>query len=160
MYFGKGLDLLLEAFTQLPSNYWLLVASSSSGVNYNFDPLSLNAERVLHLNEFIPEEQVPILFSASNLVCLPYRKTYEGGTSGVLVQAALANRPICAPDMKPFSEVIEKFNVGVTFEAENIQSMLEALTLIDSQSASSAGWNRYLSLMPTWNEIAMEYLGF
>lgn len=159
MYFGKGLDLLIKAFKFLPNDYWLIVASSSSGMNYDFDASSLNGERILHLNEFIPEERVPILFSASSLVCLPYRKSYEGGTSGVLVQAALANKPICVPNMKPFSKVIENFNIGVTFEPENPQSMSEALTSPKIPSTTNAGWNQYLSLMPSWNEIAREYVG-
>lgn len=159
MYFGKGLDLLLQAFNLLPNDYWLLVASSSSSLNYNFEYSSLKAERILHLNEFIPEAQVPILFSASSLVCLPYRKSYEGGTSGVLVQAALAKKPICAPNMKPFSEVIENFNVGVTFEVEDIESLTEALKSLDSTLSCSTGWNRYLSFMSTWNKIAVEYVG-
>ena len=51
------------------------------------------ADAVRFLPDYIPDEQVPALFAASDVVALPYRSASQ---SGVLGQAALAGRPVVA----------------------------------------------------------------
>ena len=158
MYFGKGIDILLEAFDLLPENFFLVIASSSATLNMNFNQERFQSQRILHLDSFIEESLVPTLFAAADLVCMPYRSSYSDGTSGVLVQSALARKPICVPNIGPFSSIVAKYLVGTTFEVENPNSLAEALLGYTSNPSVKFGWDRYLSEMTSWDEIANSYL--
>jgi glycosyltransferase involved in cell wall biosynthesis len=157
MFFGKGPDILLSSLQALPENYSLILAGDISSVNFDFPREIYSSPRVIKFEEFIPEDLVPKLFLACDLVCLPYRISYKHGTSGVLVQAALANKPVVAPNMPPFSEVVSRYTVGATFETENSDSL--ATTIVQLASSNlNVNWSDYLNAMSSWREIADAYL--
>jgi glycosyltransferase involved in cell wall biosynthesis len=158
MFFGKGLDILLNSAKILQSDFYFIIASSTKGLNYDLDFELLQQKNVRHIDQFIPEDLVQDLFSASTIICLPYRASYENGSSGVLVQAALAGKPICVPNIKPFSEVINQFQVGQTFEVENSADLVNVLGLDIWKQNYQVHWQEYLASMSTWENIASKYL--
>jgi glycosyltransferase involved in cell wall biosynthesis len=161
MFYGKGIDIVIEALQYLPVNYLLLVASNSKTLNFSVENNLFDDSRILHLDRFIEESEVPSLFKLSNLVVLPYRDSYKDGTSGVLVQAALAGKQICVPNFAPFSEIVNRFDVGGIFDSENPVSLAEAIIRtveLEGVHDPTIGWNDYLSRVTTWRDIVKLHL--
>jgi glycosyltransferase involved in cell wall biosynthesis len=158
LFFGKGLDLLLDAFSTLPKNIHLTIAGSGESINFDINVAEINRlPNVTHLNRHIPEEEAIKLFSESDLICLPYRSSYTHGTSGVLVQAALARKPVCVPDITPFRDVVEKYGVGFVFAVEDSEDLALKLEIASRTPIEASGWSEYLDELTSWEEIARAY---
>ncbi len=115
LFFGnmrpyKGLDILLESFKMLANenkNVWLIVAgrpwrdfNKYKQIIDSFDP-NINS-RILLKNEFIPDKEVPIYFSASDLLILPYKKF--DSQSGVIMLSISCGLPYVVTNVKGLSE--------------------------------------------------------
>jgi len=160
MFFGKGIDILLDAFDLLPENYFLLVASGSATLNMDIDKERFVGKRKMHLDTFVEESEVPTVFSASDIVCMPYRESYLDGTSGVLVQSALSGKPICVPNIPPFNEIVREFVIGSSFIPSDFTALANALKEIDTNENSTdyrTNWEGYLQNISSWREIASAY---
>jgi glycosyltransferase involved in cell wall biosynthesis len=113
LFFGnvrayKGLEDLLAALplVRRKVDATLVVAGSF------FEPLerferqaseSGVASHVRFVPEYIPDEHVPALFAASDVVVMPYRAATQSGLVG---QAAVARKPVVATAVGAFPEVI------------------------------------------------------
>ena len=159
MFYGKGLDILLKAFELLEDNYYLLVASSFQNLNYDLDKDLLLKDRVIHIDGFIPECDVPCIFAASDLIILPYRKTYLNGSSGVIVQSSLASRPVLVPDLNPFSDVVARYKTGFTFITEDHVDLAKVIVASDWESISKENFENFVSDIDSWNFITSKLMG-
>lgn len=110
LFFGlirpyKGLDVLIEAFGQLPGDAVLLVAGMP---RVPIEPLRRRVEelgltdRVRFVPRFISDPEIPAYFERADVVALPYRETEQ---SGVLFTALAFGKPVVASDIGGFSEV-------------------------------------------------------
>lgn len=125
LFFGqikkvKGLDVLLAALPYIDKNVQLLVVGKCwkqelSDYQKQIDALGVT-DRVVFINEYIPNELVPYFFWASDIVCLPYRKIYS---SGVVLRAMDYESTIVASDLSPLQAVIKNDETGALFETEN-----------------------------------------
>jgi len=133
LFFGrildyKGLDILLEAFAQLQPHYPALrlkIAGSGDIVPYK-SLLSRLSNVVLDLR-YIPEEEVPSIFSGSDIVVLPYR---EATQSGVIAVAQTAGVPVVATPVGGLKEQIEDNVTGVLsadIEAKSLEQAIRRL---------------------------------
>jgi glycosyltransferase involved in cell wall biosynthesis len=97
----KGWDILGKM--KLPDG-WILVVNSSKG-HYSTENLDLNwenAENILDLQRgFLSEEELSILFYASDVAILPYKVT---AGSGVMFDALAHGLPFIATDLEFFRE--------------------------------------------------------
>jgi glycosyltransferase involved in cell wall biosynthesis len=97
----KGWDILGKM--KLPAG-WTLVVNSSKG-HYSTENLDLNwenAENILDLQRgFLSEEELSILFYASDVAILPYKVT---AGSGVMFDALAHGLPFIATDLEFFRE--------------------------------------------------------
>lgn len=91
LFFGlireyKGLDILLEAFRDLPDDYQLIVAGEPYG---SFEPYQRiidtlpGKDRVHLFPEYIPDSGVRKYFSAADVTVLPYRTATQSGISAI-----------------------------------------------------------------------------
>lgn len=159
MHFGKGLDILLRAFNYLSEEYVLLIASCADTLNFELDLKLLKGDRIVHLNKFILEEEVPLVFGASDILVLPYRKTYENATSGVIVQAGLAGKPVVVPDISPFRDVIKRFETGYTFKVEDAMNLARVISDSDWRRIERQNHENFVKSFDSWGSIAARYLG-
>ena len=99
------------------------------------------------INRFILQEEVEWCFAASDAVLLPYRKHF--GSSGVLVQAAMAGKPVIASDEGLTADRVRRFNMGWLFrpgDGASLQSVLVGLEsggLEEGAGTRRAGLARY-----------------
>jgi glycosyltransferase involved in cell wall biosynthesis len=93
LFFGlirkyKGLDLLIEAFSLLktnPTNKLLIAGEFYEDKQPYLDLISKFHidEQVILLDQFIPNDEVKLYFSAANIVALPYRSATQSGVTQV-----------------------------------------------------------------------------
>lgn len=99
------------------------------------------------LNRYIEQEEMEWCFAASDAVLLPYRKHL--GSSGVLVQAAMAGRPVIASDEGLIAERVRRFEVGWLFPSGDASSLRSLLMRLESgelkvrEEAIQKGLKRY-----------------
>lgn len=97
LFFGlirnyKGLDLLLQAFSNLNKEFILLIAGEVYGDEITYTSLiSKSKNKNIHFfNQFIDEQDVKLYFSVADLCVLPYKSATQSGIQ------ALANS-FCLP---------------------------------------------------------------
>lgn len=91
LFFGlirdyKGLDILIDAFGQLPEDYQLVVAGEPYG---SFDKYQKQMDaqpgkdRIKAFPRYIDDAEVKDFFGAADLVVLPYRSATQSGISSI-----------------------------------------------------------------------------
>ena len=91
LFFGlirdyKGLDILLEAFRDLPDDYQLVIAGEPYGSFDKYQALidSLpGKDRVRVFPDYIRDSEVKTFFSAADVTVLPYRSATQSGISSI-----------------------------------------------------------------------------
>jgi len=132
----KGLEDLFEAFETLE---WpgarLLVAGQVFGVdNYESRLLDLTRSnsRIMLVPEFIPDEAIQLYMNACDVFVLPYK---DITTSGAAALALSFGRPIIAPAITSFPEVITS-EVGILYDTSQPNGLVSAL-----QDAKTRSWS-------------------
>lgn len=136
----KGLELLLEAFHRLRSDYPKLKLTIAGSDHVRFPEYAGelksrfgNADGIRWLGQ-TPEDEVMSLFQRAQIVALPY--TASTGSSSVLYQAATWGRPVVASDLRDIEKLAADNDLQVQFYRNgNIESLCAALrTLVDSKA--------------------------
>ena len=86
LFFGlireyKGLDLLLEAFSELDDSFQLIIAGEVYGERSLYDALIQQSKNkhIFFADHFISNDEVASYFSAADLCLLPYRSATQSG---------------------------------------------------------------------------------
>jgi glycosyltransferase involved in cell wall biosynthesis len=117
LFFGfirdyKGLDILINSMKYIDKDIKLLIAGDVYGNFNKYDELiksnNLN-DRIIKIIDYIPDEDVTIYFSASDLCVQPYRSATQSGIANISTHY---NLPIIATDVGGLKEIIEPFNIG------------------------------------------------
>ena len=142
LFFGqikevKGLDLLIEAFGKLTSEKVKLIIAGKpwkddfSKYEKLINDYNLNKLVVL-FKRFIPDSEKDLLFAASDVVVIPYKKIFQ---SGVLLTALSYPCVVLCSDLEPNMEVIKSGENGFLFETNNIDSLASMLTSILNENS-------------------------
>ena len=136
LFFGqirdeKNLGLLLASIVPYRDRMHLVVAGRGGGGRHlGVDHYRRQTEWlgirscVTFLDDYIPDEQVPDLFEASDWVALPYSRTFTS-QSGVLNVAAAHRRPVLASAAGTLAETLRQNRIGLLVEPDD-QSALES----------------------------------
>src|SRR5262249_14745460 len=129
----------------------LIVGSINNSNNEDFrfysDLINLISHdaNIICVNEYIPLEKVNSYFLASDLVVLPYIKT---STSGVLLAAYAAGRPVIVTDTGGLSEVVVIGKSGCIVPPKDVDALEQAImkTISDPDKMEEMGnYAKYLS---------------
>ncbi|MDR3218410.1 MAG: glycosyltransferase [Dysgonamonadaceae bacterium] len=134
LFFGlirdyKGLDLLIDAMSLLDDSYQLIIAGECYGDFKKYQQqidASPAGTRIKTMNRYIDDNEVPILFSASDLLVTPYRSATQ---SGVIPIAYHFEVPVLATDVGGLKETIEKAGTGLVClpQTESIAQGVQSL---------------------------------
>jgi glycosyltransferase involved in cell wall biosynthesis len=137
LFFGmirdyKGLDWLLQAMSFLDNSYQLVVAGESYDDFEKYQQIidvSLAKDRIRVFNQYIDDEDVPILFSAADAIVLPYKSATQ---SGVIPVAYHFEVPIVATDVGSLKDTVETAGTGIICLPQ-IESIAEGIQKLFSE---------------------------
>lgn len=118
LFFGlirdyKGLDVLIEAMSGLDDSYQLIVSGESYGSFDKYTELinqSPLKDNIIVFEQYIPDEMVSTLFSASDVLVLPYKSATQ---SGVVALAYQMEIPMIATNVGALGSTIESSGTGL-----------------------------------------------
>lgn len=131
LFFGrieyyKGVDLLYNAYwkeREIYSNFKLVIAG---GGDVYFSRKENEEERVIWLNRYIQDKEVAYLFKNAKCVVFPYISVTQ---SGVLSISCHFQTPVITSDIPFFRSMVAE-GLGVTFEKENLEDLVDKLKFI------------------------------
>lgn len=149
----KGIDILLEALNKVEHPFQLLIAGKEEFFDKNFivDHIKNYEEKVsLHLH-YLSDLDIANAFCASDIIALPYRKNFNGA-SGPLGEGVALEKCIIGPSHGTLGFTINEYNLGYTFESENVLELSSVIeTALSSDFSSNNKYREYRdSLSPRW----------
>ena len=168
LFFGqiknvKGLDILINSLGIL-KNSGLVFRLRISGKFWKSDDthykllVSENGleEYVYFDTRYIPDEEVYSIYSAADIVVLPYKKIYQ---SGVLLMAMSIGVPVLVSDLIPMKDVVSDGENGFLFKSENCADLANKIFEIaqDRNLLKSAADHGYETMCKEfgWKEIGI-----
>ncbi|MDD2490693.1 MAG: glycosyltransferase [Bacteroidales bacterium] len=132
LFFGlireyKGLDILLEAFSNLNDSFQLVIAGEPYGRFDKYAKLieaSPNRERIKLTTRYIADNEVPLFFSSADVCVLPYRSATQSGISAISYHFTL---PMITTDVGGLKEAIEIPGTGVVVKSAEPSLISEAI---------------------------------
>lgn len=132
LFFGlireyKGLDILLEAFSQLDASYQLIVAGEPYGSFEKYQKLIDNSPLRAHIKFFdgyIPDGEVPYFFCASDVCVLPYRSATQSGISSVSYHFEV---PLITTSVGGLKETVGERGTGIVTDEVSSEAIREAI---------------------------------
>ena len=158
-FFSKGPDILLQAAQELDGilDLHFLFIGDTSTASFDFKKENYSKfTNITFIDEFVEDQTAINYMIASDLVVLPYRKFYQNNTSGVFVQSCLAKTPLLVPDISPFKNVLEDYELGFVFKCESVKSLKEQI-LIFYESSSQLPlikYDKYVKTITSWDTTA------
>lgn len=118
LFFGlirnyKGLDILLDSMNFLDDSYQLIIAGEPYGSFEKYQRQIDNSsakDRIKTITRYIEDKEVPILFSATDILTLPYKSATQ---SGVIPVAYHFEIPTVATDVGGLKQTLEIPGTGV-----------------------------------------------
>jgi glycosyltransferase involved in cell wall biosynthesis len=132
LFFGfireyKGLDLLIAAMQFLPEDCELVIAGEVYGDFQRYENLikeySLSDRIYLH-TRYIPDQEVPVFFSAADVCVLPYR---SGTQSGIATISYHFNLPVIITNVGGLKEMVEDEKTGLVVKENSPESIGQAI---------------------------------
>lgn len=132
LFFGlireyKGLDILLKAMDLLNDQYQLIIAGECYGDFKTYQDIidSLrNKNNIKVIEEYIPDEMVSTLFSASDVLVLPYRDATQ---SGVVAVAYQMETPLIATNVGALGETIRNGSTGMVVDNTTPEALANSI---------------------------------
>ncbi|NDW10887.1 glycosyltransferase [Dysgonomonas sp. 520] len=118
LFFGlireyKGLDILIESMSFLDDSYQLVIAGESYEDFSKYRTLidkSPRRSNIKTFEQYIPDDMVTTLFSAADVLVLPYRSATQ---SGVVALAYQMETPMVATDVGALGATIKASGTGI-----------------------------------------------
>jgi glycosyltransferase involved in cell wall biosynthesis len=160
----KGLDFLLESWSKLDAlrlNAHLLIAGT--GESGLLEAIKEQVHR-LRLQEsvrldfkFIPDEELPTYYQASDILVYPYK---EVTTSGALMTALAYGKPIVATALPAFREVLRDGKTALLVNYGDVNGLVDALTRLIQDSKERERLARRIAASDkfenSWTHIARQ----
>jgi glycosyltransferase involved in cell wall biosynthesis len=164
LFFGlirsyKGLRTLITSMDKLagrPKPVHLIIAGEVYGdwkpyqelINERVSPHEIHVH-----NRFIPDDELPVYFSACDAVCLPYLKASQSGVTAIALHYG---KPVVASNVGGLSEYLQEPGTGELCEPDNPLSLaISVERVLDNLPANprafDAARERY-----SWSKLAQE----
>lgn len=128
--FDKGIDLLINALKVVEEPFQLLIAGQvNTFTEEDLRRRIVGIENRVSLNiHYLTDEELSYAFAASDIIVLPYRKSFNGA-SGPLGEGVSYGKCIVGANHGNLGYTIESHHLGYTFESENIEDMRSTIAL-------------------------------
>jgi len=168
LFFGflrpnKGIEYLISSFSKVVKkrkNLILVIAGSTIKMWLEY-PLqlkqlvnNLKIDDCVKFTGFIPNDEVPSLFSISKVIVMPYLRSTQ---SSVLHQAISSTVPVIVSDVGGIGNFVKENNIGLLVPPKDVQSLTKAmLHLLDNERKQEFFRENELKLRKalSWDNIA------
>jgi glycosyltransferase involved in cell wall biosynthesis len=144
LFFGllrpyKGVKNLIEAFDSLPtellrSTRLLIVGEAwEDKDSLACAEKSPNREKITIVNRYIGDDEVPVYFSASDIVALPYTRASQSGVAHIAMAFGL---PIIATKVGGLEEGLQSYTGALFIAPHNKEELKRALVQLLSEKGS------------------------
>lgn len=132
LFFGfirdyKGLDILIEATNYLTDDYQLIIAGESYGSFDKYTQL-INASslknNILVLEQYINDDMVSLLFSATDVLVLPYKSATQ---SGVVAMAYQLETPVIATNVGALGQTVKEAQTGLVVDEVDPKALADTI---------------------------------
>ena len=135
LYFGiireyKGFDILLKSVAELKkkkTDFHLLAAGECYGNDERYTKLISDlgiSDYITWHNQYIPDDNVAMYFSAADVIALPYRSSSQSGITQI---AYHYNLPVIVTRVGGLHEIVDKEQSGFIIEPENPDELTKIL---------------------------------
>lgn len=172
LFFGmlrkdKGIEVLFEALSRMQTRECRLLFAGSlfdyteEQIHDLVKKFHIQDKVILRLG-YIPSDDVPLYFFASDCLVLPYRSSYAGGSGPLLKEAAVYKLPVIVSNVSEMGYLVDHYDMGLTVEPENAQALAsrldEFLSLSEGRCREMGENGRKVS--NTWKKMGQEYCDF
>ncbi len=163
----KGLDILLSALKLSKKDFKLIIAGPPEAEGYEKSLLQIIKEneceeRVIADIRYLPEDEFDMYFQASDAVILPYKRSFQGGDSGILATACSFLCPLIATDVGVIGGKIESYGIGIICEPERPAELAlaidEFLCLSPARIDKLKQNIKQLVKLLSWKEVALKHI--
>jgi glycosyltransferase involved in cell wall biosynthesis len=137
IWLGKGIDFLLSVFAQVARRIpeaFLFVGGHTRSKKYSAYVSYLKARawmlgfggRSRFWGDFVPEDMVPVIYSASDVVAMPYRQDYSS-VSGVVHQTSGMGKLMLCSRISKFDEVTGGIDPALTLPPDDRDAWVDAM---------------------------------
>ncbi|NEO25532.1 MAG: glycosyltransferase [Kamptonema sp. SIO4C4] len=131
----KGIYPLLESLQLLPPETCQKITLILSGQanpqeqnrieNYIQQLKVANPVQIIENYQFLPEEEIFSYFNLADIVLAPYQR--HVGMSGILLWAAVAQKPVLSSDYGLMGELVERYQLGITVDSTSPQAIAQGI---------------------------------
>lgn len=133
----KGLDVLIDSFKYIHNEIKNKVVFNICGKEQDIKYEDIRNEankyniNVILKNKFLSDEEYEGEIVKSDIILLPYKKIFSGN-SGPMTDGIYLNKFIIGPNYGNLGYLIDKHNLGETFEIENPRSLAKTISNINN----------------------------
>jgi len=84
--------------------------------------------QIVVCEQFVDETQVQTYFAVADVVLALYQ--YHVGSSGILLRAAAAGKPVLASDYGLIGELVRRYLLGITVDSTQVKQIAEAICIL------------------------------
>lgn len=160
----KGINYIIEAFSQLPpkySDYKLVIAGKITDYKKELDKIikTNNLENKVIFTGFVKEEDKISIYHDAELFVNPVK--YMGGVSITVFEALLSNTPVIVT--KESGELVEKMDAGTIVEYGDVESlkneMIRSLEDENLRKKQITNAQKYIRENLDWKSVSEKILG-
>ena len=128
LHAGKDLGTILRALVGLENVTLLHAGRTNTRLLTSFNELKREyaSPKFRYHDDYIDEESKATYFAAASALILSYVKEFDA-TSSMLWEACRFRVPVIASDNRQLSELVSKYDVGLTFCSQNSDSLRQTV---------------------------------
>jgi glycosyltransferase involved in cell wall biosynthesis len=148
----KGWDVIRNL--ELPEGWKMVVNHSKNHYNRQIINLNLKNKNIIYLEkDYLSEEELSLLFFASDIVFLPYK---AASGSGIMFDGFGHGKPFLASDLEFFKEFSD-LKLGLTVK-RNSRSFIQGLKIIDKNYEEFQSNVKEFRKNLKWDNIAKKHI--
>lgn len=155
----KGLDNLIKSLKNIDC---VLIIAGRLPHGESFEPYDILIKkyniRTIKMIKYISNEMTDLLFTASDIVALPYK--YFFSQSGVFMQSIQYSKPIVASNVSSFASYINKYKIGKVCEPNDIVSLNLAIKELIDDLCNNYDYSgfKFAQIDNSWKSSADKHL--